>query len=377
MRVTIIFFLSIFTFNALLSQTLESGFSSLSTYFHNNKVAEKLSGNETEKTSIFPLALNVNTKEKQIDIRNSYMISLNNNDDDNRNIDLDIQTGYSIGGKIDNSITSIFKDNNVIGGFKGGGLISLRIQQSSKVFERDDNFLKIFKEYDSALSGSEEEEELEKKLINYVANRLHNGTYWLYLSPTWEGRKFTSIDSLTSIDFQKIKNTINSLTIGISTFQNDLPLKFMGLFDLSLKFKNEDNFSALEEINSFTQFSASGSFTSSTNRKNFTSYSGEYQSDVNSKDLSIETYLVNKELPLFGLYLNPVYNFDNDLYSTTLNLNYTIYFLSSKKSVLSPNFGLVFSHQDLLRERDELFEDGKSRFSIGFVTKLNVGDWFN
>lgn len=376
MKITIAIFLNLFVFNIISGQTLESDFSSLSTYFHNNKVAERLSGSKTERVSIFPLALNVNTKEKQIDVRNSYMISLNSNNDD-RNVDLDIQTGYSIGGKIDNSVTSIFKDNNVIGGFKGGGLISLRIQQSSKVFERDDDFLQIFREYDSAPSGSEEEKKLEKKLINHVADRLHNGTYWLYLSPTWEGRKFTNVDSLTSVDFQKRKNTLSSWTIGVSTYQNDLPLNFMGLFDLSLKFKKEDNFSSLEEISSFTQFSASGNSTSSTNRKSFTSYFGEYQDDINSKDFSIETYLVNKDLPLFGLYLNPIYNFDNDLYSATLNLNYTIYFLSSKKSVLSPNFGLVFSHQDLLKERDELFENDKSRFLIGLVTRLNVGDWFN
>lgn len=353
MKVLIIFLLNLFVLNIIMAQTLESDFSSLSTYFHNNREAERLLGNETERVSIFPLALNVNTKEKQMDVRNSYMISLTSiriNDKDK--VDLDIQTGYSIGGKLDNSITSVFKDNNVIGGFKGGGLFSLRLQQSSKTYKEDDNFRQMFREYHSAPSGSQEEKKLKKKLISYVADRIHNATYWLYISPDWEGRKFTNVDSLTSVEFQKKKNTLNSWTIGVSTFQNDLPFNFMGFVDLSLKFKKEDNFNDLEEISSFTQYSPFGSPTSSNNRKSFTSYYGEYQANINSKELSIGTYLVSKDLPLFGLYLNPIYNFDNDLYAATMNLNYTIYFLSPERSVLSPNFGLLFSHQDLFKKRN-------------------------
>ena len=86
---------------------------------------------------------------------------------------------------------------------------------------------------------------------------------------------------------------------------------------------------------------------------------------------------MNKNLPLFGLYLNPTYDFANDLYNPSLDLNYTIYFLSPKVSVLTPNFGVVFSHKDITGNRDELFENEKSRFSIGIVTRLNVGEWFN
>ena len=148
----------------------------------------------------------------------------------------------------------------------------------------------------------------------------------------------------------------------------------MGLIDLSLTLNNSDNFNELEEVNSFRQFSAEDS--NSGNKQTFTSYSGIYNSSVKSKNLSIETYLVSKDLPLFGLYINPSYNFDNDLYESTINLNYTVYFLSSKQSVLKPNFGLVFSHQDLSNKRDELFVNNKSRFSIGLVTRLNIGNWF-
>lgn len=373
MRNTVILAFFAFTSTISLSQTIESDISSISAYYHNSKEAEKIADTKGSGSNIIPLALNVNTKEKQIDVRNSYLIALNPNSD-NRKFDIDLNIGYTVGGKIDNSVASIFKNNDIVGGFKAGGVLGIRFQQSSKVFENDEKFIELFKEYDSADFGSKEEKEVKKKLINYVSDNLHNGTYWAYVSPQFEGRKFVNIDSLATTNFTKKNNTISSISFGISTYQNDLPFNLMGLIDLSLTLNNSDNFNELEEVNSFRQFSAEDS--NSGNKQTFTSYSGIYNSSVKSKNLSIETYLVSKDLPLFGLYINPSYNFDNDLYESTINLNYTVYFLSSKQSVLKPNFGLVFSHQDLSNKRDELFVNNKSRFSIGLVTRLNIGNWF-
>lgn len=353
-------------------QTIESKLSGISSYYHSAKEAEKASGVESENVSIIPLSLNVNTKGKQIDVRNSYLIPLNGKSE-TKKVDVDLNIGFSIGGKIDNSIASVFKDNNVIGGFKSGGLISLRFQQTSKVFESDEKLISLFKEYHNAKAGSKEKRNLKKSVVNYVSQNLHNATYWLYLSPGFEGRKFINIDSLNQTSYIKKNNTINNVSFGISTFQNNLPFEFMGLFDLSINFKNQDNFSDLQEVSSFNQFS-NGNLG---NKQSFTSYLGNYKESVKSKQVSFESYLVNKNLPLFGLYLNPTYDFAYDLYNPSLDLNYTIYFLSPKVSVLTPNFGVVFSHKDITGNRDELFENEKSRFSIGIVTRLNVGEWFN
>lgn len=357
----------------VLCQTIEADVSSNSGYYHNSKEAEKIADPVDIGKNIIPLSLNINTKEKQIDVRNSYLIYLNKKQDD-RKFDLDLNIGYAIGGKIDNSIASIFKNNDVVGGYKVGGVLGLRFQQSSKVFVKDEKFLNLFKQFDQALIGSKEEKEIKKQLVNYVSDNLHNGTYWAYISPEFEGRSFINIDSLSSTEFTKKNNTISKVTIGLSTYQNDLPLNLMGLFDLSLTLNNSDNFSELDEVNSYKQFNDSNG--NSGNKQTFTSFAGIYSASVKSKSLSFETYLVSKSLPLFSLYFNPIYDFDNDLYSPTINLNYTIYFLSPKQSVLKPNFGLVFSHQDVSKNRDELFINNKSRFSIGLVTRLNIGNWF-
>ena len=108
MRNTVILAFFAFTSTISLSQTIESDISSISAYYHNSKEAEKIADTKGSGSNIIPLALNVNTKEKQIDVRNSYLIALNPNSD-NRKFDIDLNIGYTVGGKIDNSVASIFK----------------------------------------------------------------------------------------------------------------------------------------------------------------------------------------------------------------------------------------------------------------------------
>ncbi len=372
MKIIIIVITLNFICSNVYSQTVGSNISSIFSYFHNSKEAEKESGLTSGNVSLNPLLLNINSKDKQIDVRNSYILPLNGNST-KKKIDFDLNFGLSLAGKMDNSITSVFKDNNLVGGFKGGGLISLRLQQSSKVFVKDTKFQELFSEYHNAKIGSEAKRNLEKKILNYTSEKLHNATYWLYASSSLEGRNFFNIDSLNQTDFIKRNNTLYSYSCGFSTFQNNLPLNFMGLIDLSISIKNQDNFSDLKELSSYKQFS-NGTVG---NRLSFTSYLGEYNESIESKQVSLGAYLVNKNLPLFGIYINPTYEFQNELYSPSFDLNYVIYFLSPKVSVLSPNFGLIFSHKDMTGNRGELYEDENSRFSIGIVTRLNIGNWFN
>ncbi len=360
----------------ILSQTIESDLTSISGYYYSkaeivneaNTLFPKLK--LASKFNIIPISLNMNTKDKQIDVRNSYVIPLNEKSP-SKTKDFDINIGYSLGGKMDNSFQSIFKDNNVVGGYKIGGLFSLRMSQSSQVFDTTD-LQNLMVSLQQVPIGSKEEKSLKKEIIKTVSEKLRNNDYWVYAAPQFEGRNFVNIDSLNSFNFNRKKSTISKWKFGISTFQNDLPLKMMGLANLSFSINNDDNFSSLDEVSSSRQYSN----TSASNKESFTSFSGAYIKNTKSKNISFETYLVNKNFSHIGIYINPLYNFDHSLYKPAIDINYTIYFLDSKNSVLQPNFGIAFSHKDIFKNRDELFEN-KSRFSIGVVTRLNIGDWFN
>lgn len=359
-------------YGCINAQTIESNMSSITAYYHNSLEAQKAEDVHKSGTSIIPLALNVNTKEKQLDIRNSYLVSLNSKKE-NKKVELDLNFGISIGGKIDNTISSIFKDNNVVGGFKGGGMIALRIQQSSKVFYNDVEYKELLRNYHEAKEETNEKNSARDRLLSFTREKLHNATYWVYIGPSFEGRKFINIDSLNSATYTRKQNSLTGISCGITTFQNDLPMNFMGLLGVSYTLFNGDNFAALDEVSSYKQYSTS----TSGNKQLFTAYSGLYDENVNSNSISVEAYLVNKVFSLFGFYLNPVYEFSNTQMNAAFNLNYTVYFLSPKISVFEPNFGLLFSHQDITHDRDDLFENNKSRFSIGIVTKMNIGNWLN
>lgn len=354
------------------SQTLESRQSNSNSYFNNSTLfrseLEGLKDADKVSNSILPISLIANTKDKQIDVRNSYSIDFKNQRD------LALIFGGAIGGKMESAYETIFKGNNLVGGYKSGAILGLkwRTKDSSKDKILKENFKKYHLETDEKIKN-----ELEKNLIAYAQDNIRNAEYWIYIGPEWYGRKFHSISELNSIDIQKQHFTKRNIAIGFATFQNDIKLGFLGFFDLSLIFNKDDNFSSLTEIKSQKAFQGIKDGNTISNQESFTAYYGNYTKDVKSKSLSFETYLVSKNLPAFGLYFNPLCNFNNSLYKNAMDFNYTIYFLTPGESLLSPKIGLAFSHADISKKRDEIYKEKNSRFSLGIVTKLSIHDWFN
>ncbi|MCC6818753.1 MAG: hypothetical protein IT245_07680 [Bacteroidia bacterium] len=300
------------------------------------------------------LSLIVNTKDKALDINNSYTFQTNNKPDF-------LKINFTGTAKINSSIAALFSNENVAPGAAANIMIGYKMTRIKNESAIKDTFI----EYAGKISN----DSLKLKIgsMGQVCG------HWLYINPSIEGRKFYHINNIFGVlDSQFIKRTVSlwRISVGYNYWQPNIK-NFIFLAGTGLSYSYQDNFDDLDEYSIADQVNSSGNGVNRGISRKLTGYIGQYEIG-HRLGWAIDFYIVPVKAPLFGLYTGFIQIMQPDQ-NPESNISLGFYF-NKKQNPLSPNLGIIATFRDVSKNNGRL-KSGE-RFSINLGAKFDLAKVF-